>query len=97
MSGERQAVCVRRVDVRRPEGVGRGVAQPHEVGTNTKESKIANRLLKSRWQEKRATAYKREKAAGQGLLGIWRDNLKPMNYQRTGPAFYAVVAQLKPD
>ena len=51
MSGERQAVCARRVVVQRPQGVGWGVVEPHEVGTNTKESKIANRLLKSRWHE----------------------------------------------
>jgi hypothetical protein len=42
MSGERQAVCARRVVVRRPKGVGRGVATPHEVGTNTR-NEIANR------------------------------------------------------
>ena len=36
MSGERQAVCARRVGVRRPKGVGWGVAEPHEEGTNTR-------------------------------------------------------------
>ena len=36
MSGERQAVCARRVDVRRPKGVGWGVVEPHEVGTDTR-------------------------------------------------------------
>ncbi len=42
LSGERQAVCARRVGVRRPKGVGRGVAEPHEVGTDTRndDSKI---------------------------------------------------------
>ncbi len=36
MSGERQAVCARRVDVQRPKGVGWVVAEPHEVGTDTR-------------------------------------------------------------
>ncbi len=55
MSGERQAAGARRVVVRRPKGVGRGVAMPHEVGMNTR-NEIAKSMLIKQVHENRAAS-----------------------------------------
>ncbi len=85
MSGERQAVCARRVGVRRQKGVGLGVAEPHEVGTDTRndDCKINCRKACSTRSMRRLIS---KKAVGQGLLGIWRDNFGQTNEIPTAQA-----------
>ena len=64
MSGERHAVCARRVVVRRPKGVGRGVAAPHEVGTDTR-NEYRKIVAESRWWHEPKPAFYSNECRGE--------------------------------
>ncbi len=74
MSGERQAVCARRVVVRRPKGVGRGVGWARRQGIDDRKS-IAEKQV----HEKRGS-FKQNESGGTGAVRNLRD--QPFNFPR---------------